>query len=70
MRALSFVCCTLAGLPYQVQEEPLFVVDYVNRQVRVINRGLCLFFSCALVCCSLAASGRSTARNVRAVESA
>ncbi|CAN0498116.1 unnamed protein product, partial [Ectocarpus sp. 8 AP-2014] len=33
MRALSFVCCTLAGLPYQVQEEPLFVIDYVNRQV-------------------------------------
>eukprot|EP00752_Nemacystus_decipiens_P012313 g10918.t1 len=33
MRALSFVCCTLAGLPYQVQEEPLFVVDYVNRQM-------------------------------------
>ncbi|CAM9410652.1 unnamed protein product [Ectocarpus sp. 8 AP-2014] len=33
MRALSFVCCTLAGLPYQVQEEPLFVIDYVNRQM-------------------------------------
>ncbi|CAM9761489.1 unnamed protein product, partial [Laminaria digitata] len=33
LRALSFVCCTLAGLPYQVQEEPMFVVDYVNRQM-------------------------------------
>lgn len=35
VRALSFVCCTLAGLPYEVQEEPLFIVDYVNRQVRI-----------------------------------
>jgi len=33
LRVLSFVCCTLAGLPYQVQEEPLFILDYVNRQV-------------------------------------
>lgn len=34
VRALSFVTCILAGLPYEVQEEPLYVVDYVNRQVR------------------------------------
>lgn len=33
VRALSFVACILAGLPYEVQEEPLYVVDYVNRQV-------------------------------------
>lgn len=41
VRALSFVCCTLAGLPYEVQEEPLFVVDYVNRQVGA-EGGTCL----------------------------
>lgn len=33
VRALSFIACILAGLPYEVQEEPLYVVDYVNRQV-------------------------------------
>ncbi|CAM9903519.1 unnamed protein product, partial [Choristocarpus tenellus] len=30
---LSFVSCTLAGLPFEVLEEPLFVVDHINRQV-------------------------------------
>lgn len=49
MRALSFVCCTLAGLPYQVQEEPLFIVDYVNRQVCASGDGGVVVF-CRLVC--------------------